>query len=139
MNQHIRLGARRHGASSAIAASVAIVGLALLGGGPTPVHSQTPKAADFAPQAEDPKQFPAGPGRDDTFYACSACHGFRLVAQQGLSRDRWNETLTYMTERHKMAEITGKDREVILDYLAAAYGPKLGKGTRGWRNPFTPQ
>jgi len=137
---HLKIaGALRLGRSSAIAASVAIVSLALIGSAPTFAQTQTAKAAAFAPRDEDPKDFPAGAGRDDTFYACTACHAFRVVANQGLSRDRWNETLTYMIERHKMPDVTGKDRDVILDYLSATYGPKLGKGPRGWRNPFSPQ
>ena len=42
----------------------------------------------FAPRDENPEDFPAGPGRDDTFYACTACHGFKLVAAQGMTRRR---------------------------------------------------
>ena len=41
-----------------------------------------------------PEEFPAGLGRDDTFYACTACHDFKLVTQQGMSRQRWDEILT---------------------------------------------
>lgn len=115
-----------------------VVGLALMSGAIAPAFSQTAKPVEFTPRDEDPKDFPAGVGRDDTFYGCTACHGFRLVAQQGLSRERWNETFNYMTERHKMPEIRGKDRELMLDYLAANYGPKTGKSARGWKNPFTP-
>ena len=44
--------------------------------------------ATFTPREESPEEFVAGPGRDETFYACTACHGFKLVAQQGLSRAR---------------------------------------------------
>src|SRR5918999_3545332 len=50
-----------------------------------PVMAQT----NFAPREESPEEFPAGPGRDETFYACTACHGFRLVAQQGMTRAQW--------------------------------------------------
>jgi len=37
----------------------------------------------FVPRDENPEDFPAGAGRDDTFFACTACHGFKLIAQQG--------------------------------------------------------
>jgi hypothetical protein len=91
----------------------------------------------FTPQAEDPDSFPDGPGRDDAFYACAGCHAFRLVANQGLSRERWNETINYMTERHGMAKLEGKDRELILNYLAKTFPPK--QEPRGFQNPFLKQ
>ena len=89
------------------------------------------------PQAEDPDIYPDGPGRDDAFYACAGCHAFRLVASQGLSRERWDETISYMTERHGMPKLEGKDRELILNYLAKTYPPK--QEPRGFQNPFLKQ
>jgi hypothetical protein len=86
---------------------------------------------------EKPEDYPAGPHREDTFYFCSACHGFKIVAQQGMSRERWDESLSWMTERHKMPKLEGKDRERMLDYLAAAFPER--REPRGWRNPFSPQ
>jgi hypothetical protein len=68
---------------------------------------------------------------------CSACHAYRLVSNQGLTRDRWDETLTWMTQRHNMPDIQGADRDLILDYLAKAHPPKARPG--GFRNPFAPQ
>jgi hypothetical protein len=47
----------------------------------------TAHPAQFIPSDETPEQFPAGPGREDTFYACTACHGFKIVAQQGTARN----------------------------------------------------
>ena len=47
---------------------------------------------NFTPREESPEEFVAAPGRDETFYACTACHGFKLVAQQGLSRARWEDS-----------------------------------------------
>lgn len=92
----------------------------------------------FVPQAEDPDSYPDGPGRDDAFYACAGCHAFRLVANQGLTRERWDETITYMTERHGMPKLEGKDREIILEYLAKTFPPKPDQN-RGFRNPFLKQ
>lgn len=91
----------------------------------------------FTPQAEDPESYPDGPGRDDAFYACAGCHAFRVVANQGLSRERWDETISYMTERHGMAKLEGKDRELILNYLAKTFPPK--QQPRGFQNPFLKQ
>ncbi|MEM1048349.1 MAG: hypothetical protein AAGL24_19520 [Pseudomonadota bacterium] len=62
------------------------------------------------------------PGVEETFYACAGCHSERLVAQQGLTRAGWEETLEWMVEEQGMPEIEDPDRTVILDYLAAHYG-----------------
>lgn len=86
---------------------------------------------------EKPEDYPPGPNREDTFYFCSACHGFKIVATQGMSRDRWDESLTWMTDRHKMPMLEGMDREKVLDYLATAFPERRQPG--GWKNPFAPQ
>jgi hypothetical protein len=88
----------------------------------------------FEPRIEEPEEFPDFPGREDTFYACSACHNFSLVAQQSMSRERWDGILNLMAERHGMAEVKGKDREAILDYLEKAF--PQSDAPRGWQNPF---
>jgi hypothetical protein len=98
------------------------------------VQAQQPQ---FMPKPEDPEEFPDGPGRDDAFYACGACHAFKLVARQGFSRERWNETIDLMNERHGMAKLEGKDRELILNYLAKTFPPK--QEPRGFQNPFLKQ
>ena len=92
----------------------------------------------FMPQAEDPDSFPDAPGRDDAFYACAGCHAFRLVANQGLTRERWDETISLMSERHGMPKLEGKDRELILNYLAKTFPPKTDQN-RGFQNPFLKQ
>lgn len=62
------------------------------------------------------------PGVEETYYACIACHSERIVAQQGLSRSGWEDTLDWMVEEQGMDEIEDPDRTIILDYLAAHYG-----------------
>lgn len=88
----------------------------------------------FTPREEEPEEFPDAPGREETFYFCTACHNFKLVAQQGMSRPRWDGTLDFMTERHGMPKLEGKDRDVILDYLEQAFPETTA--TPGWQNPF---
>jgi hypothetical protein len=61
------------------------------------------------------------------------------VAAQGLSRAQWDETLTFMTSRHNMPDIQGKDRDLILGYLEKTYPPQAAARPGGWRNPFAPQ
>ena len=89
----------------------------------------------FTPRDETPEEFAAGAGRDETFYSCTACHNFKLVAQQGMSRRQWDDTITLMTSRHGMPPLDDKDREVVLNYLESAYPPRTPAG-RGWQNPF---
>jgi len=83
--------------------------------------------------AEDPEDLPAGPGREEAFYLCSACHSFTLVSRQGLSKALWDDTLRVMVERHGMIEPTAEERALIIDYLTATYPPPE---KRRWQNPF---
>ncbi len=107
-----------------------LLGLALVAAGTA--WAQQPA---FTPRDETPEEFAAGAGRDETFYSCTACHNFYLVAQQGMSRRQWVETLTVMTQRHGMPPLDDKDREVVLNYLESAFPPRTPAG-RGWQNPF---
>ena len=89
----------------------------------------------FTPRDESPQDFPAGLGRDETFYACTACHGFKLVAQQGMTRAQWEDSINLMIRRHNMPPLDDKDRDVVLNYLEAAYPPRA-PSRGGWQNPF---
>jgi hypothetical protein len=91
-------------------------------------------AQTFAPTDEKPEDYPAGRGREETFYACTPCHGFRIVAQQGQTRRQWDDTLDWMTERFNMPPPRESDRNTMLDYLEAAFPPRVGP--RRWQNPF---
>jgi len=92
----------------------------------------------FTPRDESPEEFAAAPGREETFYTCTACHNFKLVAQQGMNRRQWEEILTLMYEKHGMPVLDAKDRETVLSYLEAAY-PQRVEERGGWRNPFSNQ
>jgi hypothetical protein len=97
--------------------------------------------APFNPREESVETLPAGPGREETFYLCTACHAYRLVSNQGMTREKWDETLSWMTERHNMPDVQGADRDLILAYLAEHHPPKPapGRGAGGFRNPFAPE
>jgi hypothetical protein len=97
------------------------------------------QAPQYIPRDENPEDYPAGPGRDDTFYACTACHGFKLVAQQGMTRRQWEDSLAWMTQRHNMAPLSPKDQAIVLDYLEANFPPRAPAGRGGWQNPFSPR
>jgi len=89
----------------------------------------------FTPTDESPEDLPSGHGRDETFYSCTPCHGFKIVAQQGMTRSQWDDSLSWMTTRHGMNAIEGDDRKIILDYLETHYAPRTQPG-RGSPNPF---
>jgi hypothetical protein len=110
----------------------ALLGALLLG--VVPVQPALAQANTGA--AETPEQFADAPHREQTFYFCSACHNFKLVAAQGMSRDRWEETLAWMTVKHNMPKLERDDLEHVLDYLAAAFPPKEPAQPGGWKNPF---
>ncbi|MCA6119052.1 hypothetical protein J6524_29840 [Bradyrhizobium sp. WSM 1738] len=97
-----------------------------------PATAQTP----FTPRDESPEDFVAGTGRNEAFYACTACHGFRLVAQQGMTRAQWEDSISLMVRRHGMPPLDEKDRETVLNYLETAYPPRAPAGRGGWVNPF---
>lgn len=90
----------------------------------------------FQPGEEEPEQFPAGAGRDETFYACTACHNFKLVAAQGMTRRQWEDSLAWMTQRHGMPPLEAKEREVVLGYLETTFPPRAPASRGGWQNPF---
>jgi hypothetical protein len=116
----------------ALAAALAVALPARDGAG----QSQQAQPKHAKPQEERPEDYPDGPSREDTFYFCTACHGFKLVAAQGMSRARWNETFDVMVSRHNMPDIQGEERARMLDYLEGAFPERKQPG--GWKNPFAP-
>jgi hypothetical protein len=78
------------------------------------------------------EDLPEGPGRETVFYTCTACHGVRIITQQGLSAERWDVTIDFMVERHGMPAPTDGTRREIADYLAAHFPSRQ----KGYTNPF---
>ena len=62
-------------------------------------------------------------GAEETYAYCTACHSERIVAQQGLTREDWEELLEQMVEENGMSPIEGPELGRVLAYLAAHYGP----------------
>jgi len=86
----------------------------------------TPLPAETQTQRHDERfqGLPPGPGRAEVFHLCGACHSLMIVKQQGLSRERWAETLVWMTEEQGMQPIEDAAlRSRVLDYLSTHYGP----------------
>lgn len=95
-----------------------------------------PAAAERPPIGEHGdtvESLPPGPGREETFYACAACHGTAIVKQQGMTRPQWDASIDWMIERHGMAKPDQAERDVILDYLVSQFPPRA---RRGRDNPF---
>jgi hypothetical protein len=69
-------------------------------------------------------ELPEGPGRMLVFGICQACHSLAIVKQQGLSRERWDDILTWMVEEQEMPPLDPSNRDLVLDYLATHYGSK---------------
>ena len=80
-----------------------------------------PIALPVAASEEDREAMPEGEHKDLTYAMCSGCHSFKLVAQQGLSYERWDKLLTWMTEEQGMPELDDQTRSNILDYLSEHY------------------
>lgn len=87
-------------------------------------------------QEEDPSILPAGPGQEEVFYTCTACHSTAIIRRSGFDRNRWDGLMDWMTEVHGMAPLEGEERRQIVDYLAQHFGPREAP-SRG-RNPFLP-
>jgi len=101
-----------------------------------PPAAATPAVAERPPIGEHGdtvETLPPGPGREETFYACAACHGTAIVTQQGMTRPQWDASIDWMIERHGMAKPDQAERDVILDYLVAQFPPRA---RRGRDNPF---
>ncbi len=133
-NRHQRAAARQAWRPAFIGAWVAA--LALLCVATAEKVAAQSAAPAFTPRDEAPEDFPPGPGRDDTFYACTACHGFKLIAQQGMNRRQWDDSINWMTEKHNMPKLEGKERETVLNYLEATFSPRVPATGGGFQNPF---
>lgn len=88
---------------------------------PTPANWVTESAGSVIKSVGDGI---LAPGENMALVAsvCSACHSLHLVAQQGLSKQRWDETLDWMVEEQGMDELNPGDREAVLVYLSTYYG-----------------
>jgi hypothetical protein len=114
-------------------AAAALAGaVALFAPGAGSAQTQQPSAP-----TETPESLPDFPGRDLAFGFCAGCHSFQLIGRQGMSRERWDSTLTWMSDRHGMPVPDADIRKELLDYLEQAY-PERRTAPGGWQNPFAP-
>ena len=66
--------------------------------------------------------FPPGKGQTLVADTCTACHSSKLVLQNRMSRNNWDETITWMQETQGLWELAVEERMTILDYLSTVLG-----------------
>jgi mono/diheme cytochrome c family protein len=106
---------------------------------PLPLPAAAAAPAAPLPQTakvEDFDGLPPGEGREETHAICAACHSLRIVQQQGLDTDCWDDLMTWMTEKQGMPALPAADRKRIVGYLAKNFGPD--RGGRARTNPMMP-
>lgn len=79
---------------------------------------------------EDLERMAPDPDRELVYYSCVPCHSMKIVLQQRLDRETWDEVLVWMRENGGMPALDPKDREAILDYLAKHYSPERPRERR---------
>jgi cytochrome c2 len=94
-----------------------------------------PVAAQFGgkptrPQVDPPK----GPVRQVIFKNCTSCHGIDDYAYNALDRAGWN-ALIDTSHKDLSVLISGKDRDLLLDWLVAKFGPESRPFPRAYVPP----
>ena len=59
---------------------------------------------------------------------CTSCHSAKLITQNRMTAERWNETIKWMQKKQGLWEL-GDNQKIIVDYLVANY-PYKKKGRR---------
>ena len=67
------------------------------------------------------KPLPPGPMQTKVKAACTSCHNTGRITEQHLTRERWSDELLKMEGLG--AVIADADREAMLTYLTANFGP----------------
>ncbi|MFT4662877.1 MAG: hypothetical protein ACI8XB_003170 [Patiriisocius sp.] len=60
---------------------------------------------------------------------CTNCHSAKLVTQNSMTAERWNETIKWMQETQNLWDL-GENQEVIVNYLVKNYPPKKSGNRR---------
>jgi cytochrome c5 len=89
---------------------------------PAAEPAQKPAQQPAAQEDDEWQGLPEGPGREEVFYVCQACHSLAIVKQQGLDRASWDEVLKWMVAEQEMEPLEAEPRKLVLDYLSKHYG-----------------
>ena len=101
---------------------------------PDLAQRQAEAAAALADRQEEETVLADGDGRSEVFGYCTACHNTALIRRSAFTRERWDELMDWMAEKHGMNPLEGEFRTTIVDYLGRHYGPRA-RNPRGG-NPF---
>lgn len=71
----------------------------------------------------------AGDGLEIVKGNCTACHSSALILQNRFTREGWHDKIVWMQETQGLWDLGGNE-SIILDYLAANYGPTESRGRR---------
>jgi cytochrome c553 len=82
------------------------------------------------PQVDPPK----GPVRQVLFKNCTSCHGIDDYAYNALDRAGWNALIDARHKDHKV-QIAAADRELLLDWVVARFGPSSRPFPRAYVPP----
>lgn len=66
---------------------------------------------------------PPGNGREQVINNCNQCHSIKLVVQNKMTREGWDQTITKMQVKHDLWELEIKERKQVLDYLSQNFHP----------------
>jgi len=80
--------------------------------------AQTPGAATASASV-----LPGGTGKAALMSTCTQCHGLNLITDKRQTKEQWSTTVDQMQERG--AEVTDEQAGLIVDYLAAHFGPPI--------------
>ena len=116
------------------AVAVLLFASATIAQSPDQSQRQAEAAAASVEQQEEETVLAEGEGRSEVFGYCTACHNTALIRRSAFTRERWDELMDWMTEKHEMNPLEGEFRDTIVDYLARHDGPRT-RGPRGG-NPF---
>ncbi len=64
---------------------------------------------------------PDGPGAEETYFQCVACHSTEIIKQQRVTDHRWDELWSWMVEAQGMIEPEPEVKELILGYLKTQF------------------
>jgi competence ComEA-like helix-hairpin-helix protein len=70
-----------------------------------------------------PQDLPEAKGKDLYEKICGACHGTDVVFKTRTTKEKWKNTVDEMASRG--AEGTDEQLDVIIDYLAKCFGPRV--------------
>ena len=117
-----------------VAVALLVAASATVAQTPDLAQRQAEAAAALADRQEEETVLAEGEGRSEVFGYCTACHNTALIRRSAFTRERWDELMDWMTEKHGMNPLEGEFRDTIVDYLTRHYGPRT-RGPRGG-NPF---